>query len=951
MQITGTFLNSKISRRISMLLLIAAIIPATLMTLLSNKKVSELITNYEHQSLVEKSRNYALSTFSNIAFARSRLKDLSKETNASNVDAMQKTSINFSSQKTLIFRSITEVSSNGVILKGDIKKQISKVNLQQLENVDSNKMRLIVLSGDTHNKTSSINLIQRQSSNKSAISFLIAELEPNFLWGDTRDYPSDFNICAYQLSNTLRTKLFCSNEKNISNTPLASSPLNNGAWELFLRGEFGEDPWVFEVNRVVPITQSHLKEFVGSKAYISIAILSLLIIGLLSLIQIRKTMIPLETLVKGTKKIALGDFSQVKVSGSSEFSELADAFNHMSSHIKHQLNTLESFSNIDREIVSKIDVEQVSHLVIERMRLLEPDAIFCIGHLEEKSSSELQCKCTISGHAALSDIRLSMTAKEVDTIKRYNDGRIKQPSLTSAFAHETLMAELGVNHMWVLPIFWQGEICAFLAMGSKKNLDANSKYWPEFRELAGRVAIVISAHAREQKLLLEAQYDNLTGLPNRILLQDRLKIAMEHADRDNNPMWVVFIDLDHFKVVNDSMGHSVGDALLTEIGKRLQAEVRESDTVARFGGDEFVIVLASNVDENIKLNILNRLMTSISAPIKISNHELINTCSMGISTYPNDGTNPETLIKNADIAMYRAKEVGRNNYQFFTQALNDKAAERMEIISLLHKAIENNEFELHYQPKVDLETFAIVGLEALIRWNNPTLGNVAPAKFIPIAEEIGLIATIGEWVLRTACTQLAEWQKSGFGKRLMSVNVSAKQFHLDNFVETIKSVLIETGTKAEYLELELTETLLMNNTTNTLKTLLEIKELGIQLSIDDFGTGYSNLSYLNTLPIDALKIDKSFTDTITSNTKKLPIVDTIIDLAKNLNLKVIAEGVESAYQVEYLIAHACDQIQGYYFSKPLSVEDITKMLVSDKNFKEPKLKLVKAPRKNTRTEK
>jgi len=322
---------------------------------------------------------------------------------------------------------------------------------------------------------------------------------------------------------------------------------------------------------------------------------------------------------------------------------------------------------------------------------------------------------------------------------------------------------------------------------------------------------------------------------------------------------------------------------------------------------------------------------------------------MGIASYPNDGKNAEILIKNADIAMYRAKETGRSQYQFFTQSLNDKAAERMQIINLLQKAIQNNELELHYQPKVDLKTNLIIGMEALIRWDSPLLSHISPSKFIPIAEEAGLIKAIGAWSLKKACLQLAEWEKADLGSLVMSVNISAKQFLQDDLVESIKSILIETGTKAEHLELEITESLLMDQSNNLLNTLHAIKTLGIQLSIDDFGTGYSSLSYLNTLPIDTVKIDKSFTDTISLNTKESPIVNTIINLAKNLNLKVIAEGAETAEQVAYLKAHGCDQVQGYYFSKPMSATEMTAMLVSGKKLTLPALHLVKAPHKNTRS--
>jgi EAL domain-containing protein (putative c-di-GMP-specific phosphodiesterase class I) len=353
--------------------------------------------------------------------------------------------------------------------------------------------------------------------------------------------------------------------------------------------------------------------------------------------------------------------------------------------------------------------------------------------------------------------------------------------------------------------------------------------------------------------------------------------------------------------------------------------------------------------EDSRLSILNRLVDSVALPIKVNKQELNTTCSIGIAVYPNDGVNPETLIKHADIAMYRAKEIGRNNFQFFTQNMNDKAAERMRMESYLRKAIEQDEFSLQFQPKVDLTSKQIVGVEALLRWNNTDLGNVSPDKFIQLAEDTNLILPIGEWVLRHACLQAVAWQKAGLGELLMAVNLSARQFKQDNLVESIKAILVETGLKAECLELELTESLFMSDNGNALKILHEIKALGIKLSVDDFGTGYSCLSYLNNLPLDALKIDKSFTDDIIVKNKKVPIVDTIISLGKNLNLQVIAEGVESAEQVAYLIAHGCDQIQGFYFSRPESAEKIESMLASNKKLVTPSLKPVAISKKRSNT--
>ncbi|PCI57445.1 MAG: hypothetical protein COB34_06515, partial [Methylophilaceae bacterium] len=660
MRISDTFSNSKIGQRMALLLAIAAIIPALLMTLLSNQKFNQLVTNYEHKLLVEKSRNYALSAFSNLVFARNRLEHLIQTSD--NYQDIEDIFINFTQQNILMFQSVTTVANDGAIINGESDKHIPIEALQSLVKLKANKSTLMVWPSSKKNTPPEINLILQHVSNTKRSTLFIAKINPHYLWGKKQDYPSNMSLCAYQLNKHLKTKLFCSTEPNERANNQEPSELNSGAWELFLAGEFQSKPWLFETNRLYPMLSSDLKTVINSKAYIGITLLSLLIVGLLSLIQIRKTMVPLGHLVDGTKRIASGDFSPINISGKSEFSELAGAFNNMSSRIKQQLTTLQSFSSIDREIASKIDVELIISLVMQRMQVLKPDSLFCIACLEEESTSEMQFNCTIAGYESLPTMRLPIPTIEVNAIQSYGKGRIKRSHLDSDFEHERLMAELGTHYLWTFPIFWQGELCAFLSIGGKEKFDANDAHWKEFRELANRVATVISARTREQKLLLEAQYDNLTGLPNRILLQDRLQMAIDHADQTETPLWVVFLDLDRFKYVNDSLGHVAGDNLLKEIGNRLRSETREVDTVARFGGDEFVIVLSGDAGEDIQISVLNRIMVSIGEPIHINGQELVNTCSIGVSVYPNDGKNAESLIKNADIAMYRAKELGKNNY-------------------------------------------------------------------------------------------------------------------------------------------------------------------------------------------------------------------------------------------------------------------------------------------------
>jgi diguanylate cyclase (GGDEF)-like protein len=389
----------------------------------------------------------------------------------------------------------------------------------------------------------------------------------------------------------------------------------------------------------------------------------------------------------------------------------------------------------------------------------------------------------------------------------------------------------------------------------------------------------------------------------------------------------MLIDLDRFKFVNDSMGHKAGDVLLMTVAARLRGALREADTVARLSGDEFVVILTQHQDESLSADIVQRLMDTVAAPVMLGGKEFCVTCSIGVAVYPTDGAPADSLIEHADIAMYRAKKRGRNNYQFYTPAMNEEAMERVRIETALRSALERNEFVLHYQPQVELATGAIVGMEALIRWQHPELGMVAPSRFIGVAEETGLIVPIGLWVLRAACAQNKAWQAAGLGKLRVAVNLSARQFGADNLVQDLRTVLEETGLPPACLDIELTESLFMSDTDQAVELLHSMKALGVNLSIDDFGTGYSSLSYLSRFPIDVLKIDRSFVNGVTRDAGNAAIVSSIIALAHNLKLAVIAEGVETAEQLDYLKRHGCDEMQGYYFSKPLDAADFEKLLL------------------------
>ncbi len=442
----------------------------------------------------------------------------------------------------------------------------------------------------------------------------------------------------------------------------------------------------------------------------------------------------------------------------------------------------------------------------------------------------------------------------------------------------------------------------------------------------GTLTDITDRKIAEERVHYLAYHDALTGLANRSLFLDRLTKAIARSRRDNDKIAVLFLDLDQFKIINDSFGHSTGDHLLQEAAKRLGDVTREQDTIARLSGDEFIVML-TGIEEPFEVAAVATRFLSIIAPeFNVLDQGFFMTCSIGISIFPEHGLDGETLIKNADAAMYSAKDNGRNNFQFFTKDLNDKATEQLRLGNGLRKAVEKDELFLMYQPQLDLRSGRIVGLEALLRWQHPTFGLVPPDRFIPIAENSGLIVSIGEWVIRTVCRQICIWQGQGLIRIPTAVNVSAAQFRHRGFVELIGEILSETEVAPEYLELELTETLLLSTGHITIALLGELKAMGVSLTIDDFGTGYSSLSYLKLFPIGRLKIDRSFIQHVADDHDDAAIAAAIIGIAKQLNLKVIAEGVEDEAQVSFLRAHSCDEIQGYYFSQPLTVEAVTEKL-------------------------
>jgi diguanylate cyclase (GGDEF)-like protein/PAS domain S-box-containing protein len=513
------------------------------------------------------------------------------------------------------------------------------------------------------------------------------------------------------------------------------------------------------------------------------------------------------------------------------------------------------------------------------------------------------------------------TRKPVYVLDMSQDARLAQ--------HMESLDVHGYGACWALPILaHDGRALGALMLFVRVPHEPTTQE-AQIIAMATRITgIAIERSQAEERIRHMANHDSLTGLPNRTLLSDRLNQVLLHAQRYRRGVTVVFIDLDNFKLINDSLGHRAGDDLLKTVAGRMVQCVRRTDTVVRLGGDEFVVVLFDQAQNRGDImTTVDKIRVAVLDPVELSGQTYQVTCSMGIASYPDDGTDAETLLMNADAAMYRAKEMGRNNYQLYTAEMNIRVHEKLRMQEQLRHALANSEFRLVYQPQVNLRTEKIFGVEALLRWDHPTEGVISPATFIPLAEETGLIVPIGDWVLHTACRQNKAWQDAGMPPMSISVNVSARQFLQKEWVLRVANALAESGLDPQYLELELTESLIMQDLDGAIATMTELQEMGVQLSIDDFGTGYSSLSALKHFPIVRLKIDQSFVRELPDGEDDRAIAMAVILLGRKLNLKVIAEGVETESQLRFLRDNDCHEIQGYHFSRPVSPGEVERLVM------------------------
>ena len=677
-----------------------------------------------------------------------------------------------------------------------------------------------------------------------------------------------------------------------------STPSEEKSWAIFQTFA----PWGWRVGYVVPLKMKYAMARDLDKGLAMTMLGTIFLAGCALTFIIRRQLRPVSELTRASLAIAEGRFDlPIHIDGKDEIALLAKQFDRMRNSVREAMTELQN-----------------SQAATERERKFLKDLIDAIPDLiffKDKNSVYLGC------NRAFAEDFIGLSPQEI--VGRTDLDFLRDRELAKFFREkdrETM--ELGVtriNDEWIT-----------LTNGHRVLIEtAKTPFYHVDGSLGGLIGVsrdVTERRRNEEQLKHLATHDELTGLANRTLLQDRLEQSVHYANRSGRVVAVLLLDLDRFNVINDSLGHDFGDKLLCLLAQRLQQVVREADTVARLGGDEFAVLLAEVADSEDVGMVAAKILEHVAEPLWVDNREVLLTASLGISLYPQDSKDAVTLIRNADLAMYRAKKDGRNNFSFYDPEMNLRVQETLELETDLRQALDREEFLLHYQPKVDLASGAVIGCEALVRWRHPRRGLVPPNDFIPLAEETGLIVPLGAWVLREACRQARLWKDEGLPPVSVAVNLSARQFRQGDLLQLVADVLAETGLEPHLLDLELTESMVMDNPLKAERAMLDLKNLGVSLSLDDFGTGYSSLNYLRRFPVDCLKIDRSFIRDVVDDPSGASVVTSVISIAHNLGMAAVAEGVENEDQLKFLTSCGCDTYQGYFFSKPVPAEEFVALL-------------------------
>ncbi len=723
-------------------------------------------------------------------------------------------------------------------------------------------------------------------------------------------------------------------------------PYVSSTWPILLDEIFAAPTWNLVLGHSRKDVLGPVVRF--AHALLILVLVSTALVLILSMDRIRRSLVPLRELQEGTRRIAGRDFgSRVSISSRDEFEELGASFNAMAGQLDRQFQALATAAEIDRAVLSATSAGEIVATLLARLpdvypcgavnvTLMTPDGTKSLPSLVHDYSDGSRVHIRVDLHS--DDVQELLDGPDASSVA-LAEGESLRPYLAP-------LADLGRNTFFVLPLRFQNQLVGVIALADRPTETADADARVQVRRLADQAAVALANARMLEQVRSLAYYDSLTGLPNRLSYKERLANALDAANRGGSLVAAFFIDLDHFSRINDTLGHETGDYLLQQVAGRLRASCREradevgpamdalDPEVARLGGDEFTVIMAGLADPEDAGKLARRILASLAHPFRIESREIFVNASIGIAIYPFDGKNLETLLMHADTAMYKAKEQGGNSYQTYSRSMNATALQRLTLENSLRRALEREEFEVHYQPIVNARNEAPVAAEALVRWRHPDLGLLLPSEFIALAEENGLIVPLGEWVMRTACAQNLTWQRLGLAPIRVVVNLSSRQL-TRTLTDSVGRILRETGLESRYLGLELTETVLVNHQKEGTDTLHALRAMGLHLAVDDFGTGYSSFSYLKHFPLDTLKIDRAFIREITSDPDDAAISTAIIALGHALGLTVTAEGVETDAHVTLLREQGCDEMQGYFFSRPVTAERLAELLPAKRNESKP----------------
>jgi len=927
------FIRSKVARRVLWLFFLSSLVPIGATAFYSFTYVTSQLEEQSFKQLQQASKLYGMALLDRLLNIDNRLGRLTAM--LENVGQNQ--------------QSISDTELQRLPGKANLENQVDKLSLEWLPTTSlegkpgqANKVNTAELysrsaTGEVNAEMYLRRMTTIQQGDRTLT--LVARLNKAYLWGDENRLPFSTFLCILDANGKV---LFCpgedhtalvekvramsgySDSRNLVWTNRSGKNLAV-AWELFINSNFNGPNWKIISSREESVAL--LPVYAYHRIFPLLFLLSLLMVLLLSLIQVRRIMFPLEKLVNATRRLARYEFDEpVRIETRDEFRELGDSFNTMAARLEKQFNALRVLSEIDRLILSYPDLDVVLTKIfdtVHKIIVCDYIAITLFDRTDTEFAWTHIKKVADARQASVE--KTSFDPENWNRLKYQNDIEVINLKDHPIKCLQPLVDQ-GVTVVQVCPIVLEGNLRAVFSLGY---CDANSSKVEDnglVRDIIDRLAVALATADRDEKLYQQVHFDFLTGLPNRQLFYDRLEQHIIRARRAKSRAAVLYIALDRIKKINDSLGHASGDKLLRLAATRMKECVRETDTVSRLGGDEFVILLSSVSSPRDAGYIAEHLISEISKPYTLQTKEVYISASVGIVIYPDDGSDNRELMAHADAAMYHAKEGGGGQYKFFEESMNKELIQRIEMENAMRHALERGEFSLCYQPQIATRNGHVTAMEALIRWNHPVLGMVKPGAFIPLAEECGLIEPIGEWVLHAACNQFQAWRKKNLAPARLAVNISSRQFMRENFLDIVEGILAKTGMRPQELELEITESLLLDEGFKVKSIFNRLSNIGVQLAIDDFGTGYSSLGYLKRFSVQTLKIDRAFSRDIPLDKQATTLTLSIISMAHALNMQVVAEGIETKAQLELLREHDCDYVQGNFFSQPLTAEQMERYL-------------------------